>query len=178
MRDFTPFMSGLLREAGRRWTQSQRRSKYKILLSDSRIYVNECNWDQIHASLELLALSIVGIELFMKYRWMKTQHFLRHTRTAIKSVVLLIMICEAMVVLIRRDSHFRVTRALRPVFLIDNHYCGGIRRVVRQILQSLPPFLDMLFLLVFFMLVFAILGFYLFSSNPSDPVRFKSCKLF
>ncbi|CAG2179921.1 unnamed protein product, partial [Oppiella nova] len=79
------------------------------------------------------------------------------------------MIVEALVVLIRRDSHVRVTRALRPVFLIDNHYCGGIRRVVRQILQSMPPFIDMLALLFFFMLVFAILGFYLFSPNPSDP---------
>ncbi|CAG2122342.1 unnamed protein product, partial [Medioppia subpectinata] len=123
----------------------------------------------IHASLELLALSIVAIELVMKYRWMRTEHFVRHTRTAIKTVVLLIMILEALVVLIRRDSHFRVTRALRPVFLIDNHYCGGIRRVVRQILQSMPPFIDMLVLLFFFMLVFAILGFYLFSPNPSDP---------
>lgn len=122
----------------------------------------------IHASLELLALSIVGIELFMKYRWMKIEHFIRHTRTTIKSIVLLIMIIEALVVLIRRDSHFRVTRALRPVFLIDNHYCGGIRRVVRQILQSLPPFVDMLVLLFFFMFVFAIFGFYLFSPNSSD----------
>jgi two pore calcium channel protein 1 len=112
----------------------------------------------------------VAIELVMKYRWMKTEHFVRHTRTAIKSVVLVIMIVEALVVLIRRDSHVRVTRALRPVFLIDNHYCGGIRRVVRQILQSMPPFIDMLALLFFFMLVFAILGFYLFSPNPSDPV--------
>ncbi|GFV56391.1 two pore calcium channel protein 1 [Trichonephila clavipes] len=43
-------------------------------------------------------------------------------------VVLVIMIIEAVVVLGRQTSHFRVTRALRPVFLIDNHYCKGIRR--------------------------------------------------
>ena len=41
---------------------------------------------------------------------------------------LIIMFVEAIVVLIRGNNHFRVTRALRPIFLIDNHYCGGIRR--------------------------------------------------
>lgn len=42
------------------------------------------------------------------------------------------MIIEAVVIMIRLDSHFRATRALRPVFLIDNFYCGGIRRFIRQ----------------------------------------------
>ena len=41
---------------------------------------------------------------------------------------LIIMFVEAIVVLISGNNHFRVTRALRPIFLIDNHYCGGIRR--------------------------------------------------
>ncbi|RWS03249.1 two pore calcium channel protein 1-like protein [Dinothrombium tinctorium] len=122
----------------------------------------------IHASLELLALSVVSVELFMKLRWMKLKPFLSHTRTVIKLITLIIMIIEALVVLIRLYPHFRVTRALRPVFLIDNYYCGGIRRVIRQILQSLPPIIDMLLLLFFFMLIFSLVGFYLFSSNPND----------
>ena len=42
----------------------------------------------------------------------------------------------------------------RPIFLIDNHYCGGIRRFVRQIFQSLSPILDMLFLVFFTMLIY------------------------
>ncbi|GIY46120.1 two pore calcium channel protein 1 [Caerostris extrusa] len=93
---------------------------------------------------------------------MGSQAFLHHKRSVIKLIVLVIMIIEAVVVLGRQTSHFRVTRALRPVFLIDNHYCKGIRRVIRQIMQSLPPILDMLTLLLFFMLIFSVLGFYLF----------------
>jgi two pore calcium channel protein 1 len=38
------------------------------------------------------------------------------------------MFVEAVVVLVRGNNHFRVTRALRPIFLIDNYYCGGVRR--------------------------------------------------
>lgn len=54
------------------------------------------------------------------------------------------MVLEAFVVLLRQCSHFRVTRALRPIFLVDTRHCGGVRRFIRQILQSLPPILDML----------------------------------
>lgn len=31
-------------------------------------------------------------------------------------------------VLIRQTSHVRVTRALRPIFLVDCRYCGAVRR--------------------------------------------------
>uniref|UniRef100_A0A3Q3XCJ2 Ion transport domain-containing protein n=1 Tax=Mola mola TaxID=94237 RepID=A0A3Q3XCJ2_MOLML len=65
--------------------------------------------------------------------------------------------------------HLRVTRALRPIFLVDCRYCGAVRRNLRQIFQSLPPFIDILLLLLFFMVIFAILGFCLFSPNTSDP---------
>lgn len=123
----------------------------------------------IHASLELLCLSIMAVELLMKVRWMGIRPFFSHPRTVIKLVVVITMILESLVVLLRQTSHFRITRALRPIFLIDNHYCKGVRRVVRQILQSLPPILDMLTLLLFFMLIFSILGFYLFSSDPNNP---------
>uniref|UniRef100_A0A3Q3FC33 Voltage-dependent calcium channel protein TPC1 n=1 Tax=Labrus bergylta TaxID=56723 RepID=A0A3Q3FC33_9LABR len=54
--------------------------------------------------------------------------------------------------------HVRVTRALRPIFLVDCRYCGAVRRNLRQIFQSLPPFIDILLLLLFFMVIFAILG--------------------
>lgn len=45
----------------------------------------------------------------------------------------------------------------RPVFLPSN---------LRQIFQSLPPFMDILLLLLFFMIIFAILGE---SPAPQDP---------
>lgn len=43
------------------------------------------------------------------------------------------MVIEAIAVLIRQSSHFRVTRALRPIFLADTKACGGVRRFIRQV---------------------------------------------
>ena len=63
------------------------------------------------------------------------------------------MFVEAVTVVIRQSSHFRVTRALRPIFIVDTKHCGGVRRFIRQIFQSLPPILDMMGLLLFFVSV-------------------------
>ncbi|KAM9194024.1 two pore channel protein 1 isoform 6-T7 [Dugong dugon] len=123
----------------------------------------------VHATLELFALMVVVFELCMKLRWLGLHTFIRHKRTMVKTSVLVVQFIEAIVVLVRQTSHVRVTRALRCIFLVDCRYCGGIRRNLRQIFQSLPPFMDILLLLLFFMIIFAILGFYLFSTNPSDP---------
>ena len=43
-------------------------------------------------------------------------------------------------------------------------------RFIRQILQSLPPILDMLGLVVFVMLIYSVFGFYLF--GEVDPGNF------
>lgn len=75
------------------------------------------------------------------------------------------MFLEAITVVIRQSSHFRVTRALRPIFLVDTKYCGGVRRFIRQILQTLPPILDMLGLLLFFISTYMVLGFFMFSET-------------
>uniref|UniRef100_A0A8D0C832 Voltage-dependent calcium channel protein TPC1 n=1 Tax=Salvator merianae TaxID=96440 RepID=A0A8D0C832_SALMN len=123
----------------------------------------------IHATLELLALTVVLFELTMKMRWLGFQTYIRHKRTMVKTTVLLLQFVEAIVVLVRQTSHVRITRALRCIFLVDCRYCGAVRRNLRQIFQSLPPFIDILLLLLFFMVIFAILGFYLFSPNKSDP---------
>ncbi|XP_029427700.1 two pore calcium channel protein 1 isoform X3 [Rhinatrema bivittatum] len=123
----------------------------------------------VHATLELLALAVVVFELGMKMRWLGCWTFIRHRRTMGKTLVLLVQFVEAIVVLVRQTSHVRVTRALRPIFLVDCHYSKAVRRNLRQIFQSLPPFIDILLLLLFFMVIFAILGFYLFSPNPADP---------
>uniref|UniRef100_UPI00398F10A7 two pore channel protein 1 isoform X4 n=1 Tax=Pristiophorus japonicus TaxID=55135 RepID=UPI00398F10A7 len=124
----------------------------------------------VHATLELFALVTVVFELGMKMRWLGFQTFIRHKRTMLKSAVLFVQFIEVIVVLIRQTSHVRVTRALRPIFLVDCRYCGAVRRNLRQIFQSLPPFIDILSLLLFFMVIFAILGFYLFCANPLDPL--------
>ncbi|KAM8962187.1 two pore channel protein 1 isoform 1-T1 [Pelodytes ibericus] len=123
----------------------------------------------VHATLELLVLALVMFELSMKMRWLGCRTFLKHRRTMLKSFVLFLQLIEAVVVLVRQTSHMRVTRALRPIFLVDCRYCGAVRRNLRQIFQSLPPFIDILLLLLFFMVIFAILGFYLFSPNTSNP---------
>ncbi|XP_075889293.1 two pore channel protein 1 isoform X1 [Nelusetta ayraudi] len=123
----------------------------------------------VHATLELLALVMVAFELCMKLRWLGFHTFIRHKRTMVKTCVLMLQFVEAIVVLIRQTSHLRVTRALRPIFLVDCRYCGAVRRNLRQIFQSLPPFIDILLLLLFFMVIFAMLGFCLFSPNSSDP---------
>uniref|UniRef100_A0A6Q2Z5C9 Ion transport domain-containing protein n=1 Tax=Esox lucius TaxID=8010 RepID=A0A6Q2Z5C9_ESOLU len=108
----------------------------------------------VHATLELLALVMVAFELCMKLRWLGFHTFIRHKRTMVKTCVLLLQFVEAIVVLIRQTSHLRVTRALRPIFLVDCRYCGAVRRNLRQIFQSLPPFIDILLLLLFFMIIF------------------------
>lgn len=46
----------------------------------------------------------------------------------VQTCVLLLQFVEAIVVLIRQTSHVRVTRALRPIFLVDCRYCGAVRR--------------------------------------------------
>lgn len=38
------------------------------------------------------------------------------------------MYMEALTVLIRQESHIRITRLLRPIFLIDTYYMVGVRR--------------------------------------------------
>ncbi|KAI7813647.1 putative two pore calcium channel protein 1 [Triplophysa rosa] len=123
----------------------------------------------VHATLELLALVMVAFELCMKLRWLGFHTFIRHKRTMVKACVLFIQFIEAIVVLVRQTSHLRVTRALRPIFLVDCRYSGAVRRNLRQIFQSLPPFIEILLLLLFFMVIFAILGFCLFSRNAVDP---------
>lgn len=122
----------------------------------------------IHASLELLGITILTIDLIVKVRWQGIQTFLTHKRTLLKCLLLLVMVSEAITVIVRQSNHFRVTRALRPLFLLDTYYCRGIRRFCRQVFQSLPPILELLFLLLFVMFLFSILGFYLFSSNDNS----------
>ena len=57
-----------------------------------------------------------------------TSHHLIFFFVPLQIVILVVMYTEAIIVLIRMENHFRVTRALRPLFLIDTHYCYGVRR--------------------------------------------------
>uniref|UniRef100_A0A2C9KW31 Ion transport domain-containing protein n=1 Tax=Biomphalaria glabrata TaxID=6526 RepID=A0A2C9KW31_BIOGL len=122
----------------------------------------------IHGSLEMLCLLILSLDLGIRFKWLRLWGFIKHRRTLFKAILILLMLVESIVVLVRQTNHFRVTRALRPLFLLHTHYCQGVRRITRQIMQSMPPILDMIILLLFFMLIFSILGFYLFSGIKTD----------
>jgi len=122
----------------------------------------------VHGSVELCTLVLISAQLFLKTRWIGWKSFFRHKRTVVKASTLLIMVIEAVVVLCRQTNHFRVTRALRPLFLIDNHYCGGVRRFIRQIMQCLPLYIDMMGLLLFIMVIYSVFGFYLFGPSDSE----------
>ena len=94
------------------------------------------------------------VQVALKTRWIGWKTFMLHKRTAIKVLTLFIMTIEALVVIANMSNHFRITRCLRPIFLIDNHFCGGVRRFIRQILQSMPPIMDMLALVFFVMMIY------------------------
>ena len=67
----------------------------------------------VHSSVELCGLVVMSIQLYLKTRWIGWRAFLSHKRSMIKSVSLVVMIAETIVVIIRDKSHFRVSRALR-----------------------------------------------------------------
>lgn len=92
--------------------------------------------DSNYTSLIFLCVRIMMV---MNPGWMKlcsrNQYFeLKvsvHLKLSIPThqvVVLSVVFVEAIVVLVRSRNHVRVTRALRPLFLIDSHYCFGVRR--------------------------------------------------
>ncbi|XP_066986561.1 two pore channel protein 1-like isoform X2 [Macrobrachium rosenbergii] len=123
----------------------------------------------VHASIELFGLFLLGISIVMQLRWLGFRTFIRHKRSMVKTVSWIVMFLEAIVVIVRNETHFRVTRSLRPIFLVDSRYMGGVRRFLRQILQSVPPILEVLGILLFILIIFTTLGFYFFSPNKEDP---------
>ncbi|POI29518.1 hypothetical protein CIB84_006732 [Bambusicola thoracicus] len=103
---------------------------------------------------EAPAVPMLRLGIFVR----RLQLFLSLNTFFLQTCVLFVQFIEAIVVLVRQTSHVRITRALRCIFLVDCRYCGAVRRNLRQIFQSLPPFIDILLLLLFFMVIFAILG--------------------
>merc|ERR1712223_143905 len=107
---------------------------------------------QVHASIELCSLVLIATMQVLRTRWTGWRAFFGHKRTAIKVLALIVMIMEALVVIVHRH----------------NHFLGGVRRFIRQILQSLPPILDMLVLVFFVMLIYSVLGFYFFGDGDQE----------
>lgn len=126
----------------------------------------------VHGLLELLFLSILAIDIVLRFIWLRPHHFFRHRRTVILTVLLIVMYIEAIVVLVRANNHVRITRTLRPFFFIDTHLMGGLRRVLRQVFQSIKPIVDVLLLLIFVVAIFSVFGYLLFA--VADPTYFES----
>ena len=123
----------------------------------------------VHIPLELLCMLVFTVDSVLQYRWLGRRQFLKRGRCLIKCFLIVFMTVESLVVFGRSRLHFRAARALRPFFLLDNHYMASVRRVTRQIMQSIWPIIDMIVLLLFFISMFTVIGFYAFSENNDDP---------
>ena len=104
--------------------------------------------------LEFFCLGFIAVYIVLKFIWFGPKEFITSKTTVInvsnldshwpsshcefyyaQAIVLIVMFVEAVVVLARRESHLRVTRALRPLFIIDNFLMDGVRRSVTLHLQ-------------------------------------------
>ncbi len=55
----------------------------------------------------------------------------------LQSLITIVMYMEVLAVLIRQRSHIRITRVLRPIFVLDTYYFGGVRRYVLLLMRPL-----------------------------------------
>jgi two pore calcium channel protein 1 len=78
------------------------------------------------------------------------------------------MYLEIVAILLSQNRHFRITRALRPLFLLDTFLMFGVRRVIRQIFVCLKYIIDVMLALFFLVAVFSVIGYFLFTDiNPT-----------
>ena len=56
----------------------------------------------------------------------------------LQTIVLAVLFVEVIVILVRQTSHLRITRALRPIFLIDNVLMDEVRRYMYIIITVEP----------------------------------------
>ena len=101
---------------------------------------------QVYITLEMVLLLFIGVSLVLKLVWRGPIVFLKsrnvltvstcmapcmsiHTLSWLPQVlILLVMFAEALAILSRNQRHFRITRALRPYFLLDTYLMAGARR--------------------------------------------------
>ena len=122
----------------------------------------------VHGGLEIgcLVITMLVVLLKIRTRW-RTAWGQR--RDLAKLFLSLVLIAEALVVMVRRKPHWRLTRAFRPVFLAENHFMSGVRRFLRQLVESLPPILDIMGLMMFMITIYSVLGFYLLGPTKISP---------
>ncbi len=87
-----------------------------------------CMCVQWPALLELACLSVVALLLVGKYWWMGVRQMCTHRLTVFKAMAFVVLFVEVLIVLVRGTVHMRVTRLVRPVFLVDCYYAHNVRR--------------------------------------------------
>ena len=114
----------------------------------------------VHTGVEVgcLMVSLLVVLMKIRTRWRTAWE---QRRDLAKLALTLVLILEAVIVMTRRKPHWRFTRSLRPVFLVENHFMTGVRRFLRQLFESLPPILDIMGLVLFLITIYSVLGFYL-----------------
>eukprot|EP00117_Sycon_ciliatum_P038382 scpid34018/ scgid28531/ Two pore calcium channel protein 1; Voltage-dependent calcium channel protein TPC1 len=119
------------------------------------------------AIVEILCLLAAHIHTLFYFRW-KGTHIFKERKLILKILLSVELLIEAIVVLARQKHHLRFMRAFRPIFIIDNKFATGIKRVLYEIIQSLPPVIEILVLLITFITTFAVMGYYLFGTQRTD----------
>eukprot|EP00055_Hartaetosiga_balthica_P015463 m.91481 g.91481 ORF g.91481 m.91481 type:complete len:1161 (-) comp8873_c0_seq1:51-3533(-) len=124
---------------------------------------------QYQALAELGCIFVLCIKPYFMTEWIGFKNMLKRGRGWARLTLIVVGIIECIVLMSRNKHHFRITRFVRPFFLIDSPYSTGVRRVLRQIVTSLIPVIEMLLLLLFFMFIASIIAVYFFVAVPEDP---------
>jgi len=114
----------------------------------------------VHSGIEIGCLIIIMLVVLLKIRTRWSSAW-GQKRDLAKFILIVIFLLEAVFVILLKKPHLRLSRSLRPVFLIENHYMTGVRRFLKQLFESLPPILDIMGLMMFMIIIYSVLGFYL-----------------
>ncbi|XP_019850100.1 PREDICTED: two pore calcium channel protein 1-like [Amphimedon queenslandica] len=123
----------------------------------------------VHLLIEFAILIFFTVQLFLRFLWLGPKLFFKG-RSTVAAIIIIVMVLEIFVLLAKptESRHVRISRALRPFFLLDTYLMYGVRRVVRQIFQCLKYIIDVMLVLFFLVAVFALVGYFLFTNiNPT-----------
>lgn len=86
--------------------------------------------------VELVILLYLAVHLSLKFIWVGRRqpdttlysHMKLHFGHIIQVIIVLEMLLEVITVMFRGQTHIRLTRALRPLFVVDSVLLKGVRR--------------------------------------------------
>ncbi|RDD44376.1 Two pore calcium channel protein 1 [Trichoplax sp. H2] len=125
----------------------------------------------ITASIELVCYIFLLIGGWIRYRLIGWKGIFKEKRSMMYVFIFLSLI-DAMLVLVLPYQFYRFSRPFRPIYIINNHYSSGTRRVILDILRSASEIIDVFMMTITFIFVFSLLGFYLFfNPQPGQYVQ-------